>query len=150
MTHACEAYYCLAKNPLSDATALTAIRLISGNILNVIKKPGDLQDGRPGKRSDPCRHGVFKLDVGMVHTWATRPAARAECRMEVHESLPSIRARIPHAQAIEEIGELLFALAGPEVYAATPVKRRPGENDRIHTKAQPGPSRGDGRPSRAF
>ncbi|HOK93698.1 MAG TPA: iron-containing alcohol dehydrogenase, partial [Spirochaetota bacterium] len=42
LTHACEAYTCLAKNPLSDTTALMAIKLISENILRAIKKPDDM------------------------------------------------------------------------------------------------------------
>lgn len=43
MTHACEAYTCLAKNPLSDTTALSAIRLVSDNIIKAVKKPGDMK-----------------------------------------------------------------------------------------------------------
>lgn len=39
MTHAVEAYTCLAKNPLSDVTAIVAIQLISQNLLTSIKKP---------------------------------------------------------------------------------------------------------------
>ena len=45
LTHAVEAYTCLAKNPLSDAHALLAIELISQNLSNVINEP-DNADGR--------------------------------------------------------------------------------------------------------
>lgn len=39
LTHAVEAYTCLAKNPLSDAHALMAIELIGQNLMDVIREP---------------------------------------------------------------------------------------------------------------
>ncbi|HSV98332.1 MAG TPA: iron-containing alcohol dehydrogenase [Spirochaetota bacterium] len=127
MTHACEAYYCLAKNPLSDAMALTAIRLISGNILNVIKKPGDLQ-GRLDLANGAILAGMAFSNsmVGMVHNLghATGGACAVPHGVCMSLFLPYGLEYNMHKRA-KEIGELLFALAGPEVYAATPAKLRP-------------------------
>jgi alcohol dehydrogenase len=41
LSHAMEAYTCLDKNPISDAHAFSAIRLISENLFHVLKAPGD-------------------------------------------------------------------------------------------------------------
>jgi len=43
LTHAMEAYYCLAKNPVSDAYAIAAIRLIFKYLLTSVKKGKDLE-----------------------------------------------------------------------------------------------------------
>jgi len=43
LTHAMEAYYCLAKNPVSDAYAIAAIRLIFKYLLQSVKKGKDLE-----------------------------------------------------------------------------------------------------------
>lgn len=45
MAHAVEAYTCLGKNPMSDACALIAIKLIRENLLTVMKSPED-KNGR--------------------------------------------------------------------------------------------------------
>ncbi len=127
ITHACEAYYCLAKNPLSDATALTAIRLISANILNVVKKPGDLQ-GRLDLANGAILAGMAFSNsmVGMVHNLghATGGACGVPHGVCMSLFLPYGLEYNMHKRA-KEIGELLFPLAGPEVYAATPLKQRP-------------------------
>ena len=41
LTHAVEAYSCLQKNPLSDAYAVTAIKLISQYLIPVVKNSRD-------------------------------------------------------------------------------------------------------------
>ena len=41
LTHAAEAYYCLAKNPVSDGFAIAAIRLIFAYLLKSVKDPKD-------------------------------------------------------------------------------------------------------------
>ncbi|WMT50517.1 MAG: iron-containing alcohol dehydrogenase [Ferroplasma sp.] len=43
ITHAVEAYVAKWANPYSDALAEKALELISNNILNVLKKPGDIE-----------------------------------------------------------------------------------------------------------
>ena len=41
LTHAAEAYYCLAKNPVSDGYAIAAIRLIFEYLLKSVKEPNN-------------------------------------------------------------------------------------------------------------
>ena len=43
MTHAIEAYSCMAANPISDAYATAAIKKISSNLFNVLDNPSDEQ-----------------------------------------------------------------------------------------------------------
>ncbi|HPI14330.1 MAG TPA: iron-containing alcohol dehydrogenase [Spirochaetota bacterium] len=127
LTHACEAYYCLAKNPLSDATAIAAIRLISANLLKVIKKPGDLQ-GRLDLANGAILAGMAFSNsmVGIVHNLghATGGVCGVPHGVCMSLFLPYGLEYNLHKRA-GAIGELLFPLAGPEVYAATPVKQRP-------------------------
>jgi len=68
LTHACEAYTCLAKNPLSDTTALMAIKLISENIMRAIKKPDDME-ARLALATGSALAGMSFSNsmVGMVH-----------------------------------------------------------------------------------
>jgi alcohol dehydrogenase len=69
LTHAMEAYTCLAKNPVSDIHALAAIRMIGGNLLNVVKNPAD-QEGRLLLANGATLAGIAFSNsmVGMVHT----------------------------------------------------------------------------------
>ena len=127
LTHACEAYTCLAKNPLSDSTALSAIELISKNILKVMKKPNDV-DGRLALANASTLAGVAFSNsmVGMVHTLGH--ATGAVCHVP-HGNVMSIL--LPYGleynlhKSGHLTGELLFALAGPEEYNETPLKERP-------------------------
>ena len=69
LTHACEAYTCLAKNPMSDSAALTAIRLISNNILKAIENPNDLEARLALANASALAGAAFSNSmVGMVHT----------------------------------------------------------------------------------
>src|SRR5690554_7779044 len=45
LTHATEAFTCMAKNPLSDAYATSAVKKISQSLLKVMDNPKD-EDGR--------------------------------------------------------------------------------------------------------
>ena len=69
ITHAIEAYTCLAKNPLSDSHAVRAIELISRNLLNVVKNPDD-KEGRLSLAIGANLAGIAFSNsmVGMVHT----------------------------------------------------------------------------------
>jgi alcohol dehydrogenase len=77
LTHAVEAYTCLAKNPLSDAHALLAIELIGQNLMNVISEP-DNADGRLALAVAATLAGVAFSNamVGMVHTLGHSPWVR--------------------------------------------------------------------------
>jgi len=127
MTHACEAYFCLAKNPLSDSTALMAIELISRNLLNVVKKPGDLE-GRLALANAATLAGMSFSNsmVGMVHNLGH--ATGGVCNVPQGTCMSLF---LPYGleynlhKAAPVIGELLYPLAGAEVYAGTPEYERP-------------------------
>ena len=121
MTHAIEAYTCLAKNPLSDATALTAIRLISENILNVVKNPDDLE-GRLALANGAILAGMAFSNsmVGVIHnlghaTGGVCGAPHGVCMsLLLPYGLEYNFHKIAHLTA-----ELLLPLAGADVYAST-------------------------------
>ena len=126
MTHATEAFTCMAKNPLSDAYATSAIRKISQSLLQVMDNPKDT-GGRLELAQASTMAGIAFSNsmVGLVH--ALGHATGAICHLPhgmcmslylpyvLEYNLESIR---------ETLGELLLYLDGPEVYAATPSSRR--------------------------
>ncbi len=127
MTHACEAYTGLAKNPLSDTTALNAIRLISQNILKAVKNPGDME-ARLALANASSLAGISFSNsmVGLVHNLGH--ATGGVCHVP-HGVCMSIF--LPYGleynlhKTGHLTGELLFALAGPEEYGRTPKNERP-------------------------
>jgi alcohol dehydrogenase len=126
MTHATEAFTCMAKNPLSDAYATSAIKKISTHLLAVMDNPKDT-DGRLELAQASTMAGIAFSNsmVGLVH--ALGHATGAICHLPhglcmslylpyvLEYNLESIR---------EPLGELLLYLDGPEVYAGTPSSRR--------------------------
>lgn len=126
MTHACEAYTCLAKNPLSDSAALAAIKLISENILKSIKKPEDME-ARLALANGSALAGIAFSNamVGMVHTLghATGGVCHAPHGACMSILLPYGLEYNLHKNA-ELTAELLYPLAGADIYAATPKKQR--------------------------
>jgi len=122
LCHAVEAYTCLAKNPMSDICALEAIELISRNLLHVVNNPGD-KDGRLALANAATLAGMAFSNsmVGMVHA--------------LGHSVGSV-CGVPHGMAMSVllpygleynmhkvshfIAELLFPLAGSEIFARTP------------------------------
>lgn len=127
LTHAVEAYFCLAKNPLSDTTALAAIQLIAQNLVNVVKKPSDL-DGRLALAlaSNLAGMAFSNSMVGLVHNIGH--AIGGVCGVP-HGVCMNIL--LPYGleynmhKAANYIGELLYPFAGEEVYNKTPKKERP-------------------------
>ncbi len=122
MTHAIEAYTCLAKNPLSDSHALRAIELISRNLLNVVKNPDD-KDGRLALAIGANLAGIAFSNsmVGMVHTLghsvgAVCGAPHGACMAVL---LPYGLEYNRHKNGAFT-AELLFPLAGASIYAKTP------------------------------
>lgn len=126
MTHATEAFTCMAKNPLSDAYATAAIKKISTSLLAVMENPKDA-DGRLELAQASTMAGIAFSNsmVGLVH--ALGHATGAICQLPhglcmslylpyvLEYNIDSIR---------EPLGELLLYLDGPDVYAATPSARR--------------------------
>ena len=129
LTHACEGYTCLSKNPLSDVTAITAIRLISENIITAVKNPGDL-NARLALANGSALAGMSFSNsmVGMVH--AIGHSIGAICHVP-HGTCMSILLPYGLEYNLHKTGhltaELLFPLAGEKVYNETPVIERPGK-----------------------
>ncbi len=127
LVHACEAYYCIEKNPLSDAFAIRAIAMISRNLLHVIKNPEDSEGRLALANASTLAGAAFSNSmVGMVHNMghvvgAVCGVGHGTCMAVL---LPYGLEYNLHRRA-ETIGELLFPLAGPEVYAATAKSERP-------------------------
>lgn len=127
MTHAVEGYTCLAKNPLSDTTAITAIRLISENILRAVKSPGDLK-ARLALANGSALAGMSFSNsmVGMVH--ALGHSVGAICHVP-HGTCMSILLPYGLEYNLHKTGhltaELLFPLAGEKIYNETPREERP-------------------------
>lgn len=130
MTHAVEAFTCLAKNPLSDAYASAAIRKISQHLLHVMDNPKDAT-GRLELAQASTMAGIAFSNsmVGMVH--ALGHALGATCHIP-HGVCMSLF--LPYVLEFNlekirpQLGELLLYLAGPEVYAITPASQRAEES----------------------
>ncbi len=126
LTHATEAFTCMAKNPLSDAYATAAIKKITGNLLKVMDNPKDA-DGRLELAQASTMAGIAFSNsmVGLVH--ALGHATGAICHLP-HGLCMSLY--LPYVleynlETIREpLGELLLYLDGADVYAATPASRR--------------------------
>ena len=126
LSHAIEAYTCLAKNPLSDAHALAAITLIGENLVKVTKNPHD-RNGRLAMASAATLAGIAFSNsmVGMVHTLGHSVGSvcgvphGAGMAILLPYGLEYNTHKISHSLA-----ELLLPLAGAEVYAETPKERR--------------------------
>lgn len=129
LSHAVEAYTCLAKNPVSDACALEAISLIAANLLQVVENPGH-RDGRLALATAATLAGMAFSNsmVGMVHTLGH--SVGAVCGVP-HGTCMAIL--LPYGLEYNmhksggDAGELLLALAGDDVFARTPRDRRAGK-----------------------
>lgn len=71
LTHAVEAYYCLAKNPVSDSFAVSAIKLIMGNLESCVASGGNEQS-RLALANGSLLAGIAFSNsmVGVVHSLA--------------------------------------------------------------------------------
>lgn len=126
LTHAVEAFTCLAHNPISDAYATGAIRKISENLLKVMDNPTDA-DGRLELAQASTMGGIAFSNsmVGLVH--ALGHSAGAVCHLP-HGLVMSLF--LPYVLEYnrdvngDRIGELLLPLAGADVYATTPREQR--------------------------
>ncbi|MBN1499756.1 MAG: iron-containing alcohol dehydrogenase [Spirochaetes bacterium] len=126
LTHAVEAYTCTQKNPVSDAFASTAVKMVFSNLMSAVKN-GSNKKARMELANASLLAGIAFSNsmVGAVHSIGHACGAVAH---------------IPHGHAMSVIlpeimkynfkkssalyGELLLYAAGAEVYAATPEKER--------------------------
>ncbi len=126
MTHAVESFLCLAKNPLSDAYAVAAIRKISDNLVPLLDDPKD-----PTRRLEialgATMAGVAFSNsmVGLVHSLGHSVGALCHVPHGVCMSvfLPYVLEYNLESRR-DAIGELLLPLAGADVYAKTPSGQR--------------------------
>jgi alcohol dehydrogenase len=126
LTHAIEAYTCLAKNPLSDAHAQLAIELIGQNLLKVINEPENA-NGRLALAVAATLAGVAFSNamVGMVHTLGHSVGAVCDVPHGI-----SMAILLPYGLEYNMhknghlTAQLLLPLSGARVYAQTPAHLR--------------------------
>ncbi|MFE8073160.1 iron-containing alcohol dehydrogenase [Marinobacteraceae bacterium S3BR75-40.1] len=130
LTHATEAFTCIAKNPLSDAYASAAVKKINENLLKVMDNPKD-SEGRLELAQAATMAGIAFSNsmVGLVHALGHSLGALCHIPHGVCMSL-----FLPYVleynieQIREPLGELLLHLTSPEVYAVTPRAQRAEES----------------------
>jgi alcohol dehydrogenase len=127
LTHAMEAYTGLAKNPQSDAAALTAVALIARHLPRVMENPDDAR-GRLALANAATLAGMaFSNSMcGMVHNLGH--AVGAVCGVP-HGACMAVFLPYGLEYNVHKngsvTGELLLPLAGEEVFARTPAYQRP-------------------------
>jgi alcohol dehydrogenase len=126
MSHAVEAYYCLQKNPLSDAHALAAVNMIYQYLPIVTKNPGD-KDARLSMAVGACLAGIAFSNsmVGLVHNLghATGSVCGVPHGMCMAIMLPYGLEYNLHKRE-EAISGLLLPMAGEAIYRDTPPEQR--------------------------
>lgn len=126
MTHAVEAYTCLAANPISDAYAFAAIKKISENLIKVLDEPKNA-DARLELAQASTMAGIAFSNamVGLVHSLghATGAVAHLPHGLCMNLFMPYV---LEYNQSVNgnKIAELLLPLAGADVYASTPANQR--------------------------
>lgn len=126
MTHAVEAYTCLAANPISDAYATAAIKKISNSLFDVLDNPTDAQ-GRLELAQASTMAGIAFSNsmVGIVHSLghALGAVAHLPHGLCMNLFLPYVLEYNKDVNG-NKIGELLLPLAGADIYAQTPANKR--------------------------
>jgi len=126
LTHAIEAFTCLAKNPISDAHALFAIELIRENLIAVLNDADDAK-GRLALAVAASLAGVAFSNsmVGLVH--ALGHATGAVCGVP-HGNCMAVLLPYGLEYNMHKNGhltaQLLLPLAGPRIVAQTPTHLR--------------------------
>ena len=126
LTHAVEAFTGLAKNPISDAYAVSAIKKICENLIPVLNEP-DNAEGRLELAQASTMAGIAFSNsmVGFVHSLGH--SLGALCHLPhglcMNLFLPYVL-EYNLEQRGDVIGELLLPLAGADLYARTPAADR--------------------------
>jgi alcohol dehydrogenase len=126
LTHAMESYTCLQKNPLSDAFAFAAIKLISENLPKAVADGNDKNARSAMANAATMAGAAFSNSMcGMVH--ALGHAVGAICHIP-HGLAMSIFLPIGLEYNLEKtekyVSELLLPFGGLEEYTKTPEERR--------------------------
>lgn len=126
MTHAVEAYTCMAHNPISDAYATAAIKKVSNHLFNVLDNPSDA-NGRLELAQASTMAGIAFSNsmVGLVHSLghALGAVAHLPHGLCMNLFLPYVLEFNKEVNG-DKIAELLLPLAGPDIYAQTPAHLR--------------------------
>jgi len=126
MTHAIEAYSCMAHNPISDAYATAAIKKIADNLFNVLDTPTD-SHGRLELAQASTMAGIAFSNsmVGLVHSLghALGAVAHLPHGLCMNLFLPYVLEYNKEENG-DKIAELLLPLAGADIYAQTPAHLR--------------------------
>lgn len=121
LTHAVEAYTCLQKNPLSDAHAWMAIKLISENLLATVKNGSNKQTRFALANASMMAGAAFSNSmVGAVHAIGHACGAVAHVPHGVAMSILLPFVMEFNFDKLEQLyAELLLPLVGAEKYAKT-------------------------------
>jgi alcohol dehydrogenase len=126
LTHAIEAYTCMAANPISDAYATAAIKKISTNLFNVLDNLNDSQ-GRLELAQASTMAGIAFSNsmVGLVHSLghALGAVAHLPHGLCMNLFLPYVLEYNKEVNG-DKIADLLLPLAGADIYAQTPAHLR--------------------------
>lgn len=126
LTHATEAFTCLAKNPMSDAYATGAIKKISENLLHVIDNPTDAKARLELAQASTMAGIAFSNSmVGLVHSLGHSLGAVAHLPhgLCMNLFLPFVL-EYNKDRISDNLAELLLPLAGADVYAKTAPPKR--------------------------
>ncbi|WP_432209348.1 iron-containing alcohol dehydrogenase [Acinetobacter variabilis] len=126
MTHAVEAYTCMAANPISDAYATATVKKVSANLFNVLDNPADAQ-GRLELAQASTMAGIAFSNsmVGLVHSLghALGAVTHLPHGLCMNLFLPYVLEYNKEVNG-DKIAELLLPLAGADIYAQTPAHLR--------------------------
>jgi len=126
MTHAVEAYTCIAANPISDAYATAAIKKISTSLFDVLDHPSDAT-GRLELAQASTMAGIAFSNsmVGIVHSLghALGAVAHLPHGLCMNLFLPYVLEYNKEVNG-DKIADLLLPLAGADIYAQTPANQR--------------------------
>ena len=126
ITHAVEAYTCMAANPISDAYATAAVKKISTHLFNVLDNPSDAQ-GRLELAQASTMAGIAFSNsmVGIVHSLGHSLGAVVHLPhgLCMNLFLPYVLEYNKEVNG-DKIADLLLPLAGADIYAQTPAHLR--------------------------
>lgn len=126
MTHAVEAYTCMAANPISDAYATAAIKKVSNSLFSVLDNTTDAH-GRLELAQASTMAGIAFSNsmVGLVHSLghALGAVAHLPHGLCMNLFLPYVLEYNKEVNG-DKIAELLLPLAGPDIYAQIPAHLR--------------------------
>ncbi len=126
LSHAVEGYYCLQKNPLSDAHALAAVSLLYTYLPQAVSNPSD-RDARLSMAVGACLAGIAFSNsmVGLVHNLghATGSVCGVPHGLCMAILLPYGLEYNLHKRE-EAIGGLLLSMVGSKLFQETPEDQR--------------------------